>query len=124
MHFAFQQAEGGTTVGEVCRKMGIAEATFYRWKQLYGGLMPSEVKKLRQLEEENARLRKGGRRSDARQGNAAGGYPPQTMTPARGRELIDFVREAFRVSIREHAELFRHRARHTITDPADPSRRP
>jgi len=38
--------------------MGISEATFYGWKQLYGGLMPSEVKKLRQLEEENARLRK------------------------------------------------------------------
>jgi putative transposase len=50
------QAEGGTTVAEVCRNMGIAEATFYRWKQLYGGLMPSEVKKLRQLEEENSRL--------------------------------------------------------------------
>jgi putative transposase len=42
----------------VCRKTGISEATFCRWKQLYGGLMPSEVKKLRQLEEENARLRK------------------------------------------------------------------
>ena len=56
--FALQQAESGTTVGEVCRKMGIAEATFDRWKQLYGGLMPSEVKKLRQLEEENGRLRK------------------------------------------------------------------
>ena len=56
--FALQQAEGGTTVAEVCRKMRIAEATFYRWKQLYGGLMPSEVKKLRQLEEENGRLRK------------------------------------------------------------------
>ncbi len=36
--------------------MGISEATFYRWKQLYGGLMPSEVKKLRQLEAENAPL--------------------------------------------------------------------
>jgi putative transposase len=56
--FALQQAEGGTAVAEVCRKMGIAEATFYRWKQLYGGLMPSEVRKLRQLEEENTRLRK------------------------------------------------------------------
>jgi putative transposase len=56
--FALQQAEGGMTVAEVCREMGIAEATFYRWKQLYGGLMPSEVKKLRQLEEENSRLRK------------------------------------------------------------------
>ena len=38
--------------------MGISEATFYRWKQLYGGLMPSEVKKFRHLEEENTRLRK------------------------------------------------------------------
>jgi putative transposase len=38
--------------------MGIAEATFYRWKQVYGGLMPSEVKKLLQLEEENGRLRR------------------------------------------------------------------
>ena len=56
--FALKQAETGTRVDEVCRKMGISEATFYRWKQLYGGLMPSEVKKLRQLEEENTRLRK------------------------------------------------------------------
>jgi len=56
--FALQQAEGGTQVSEVCRKMGISEATFYRWKQLYGGLLPSGVKKLRQLEEEDARLRK------------------------------------------------------------------
>jgi putative transposase len=56
--FALQQAEGGTSVAEVCRKMGIAEATFYRWKQLYGGLLPSELRKLRQLEEENGRLRK------------------------------------------------------------------
>jgi putative transposase len=51
--FALQQAESGTQVAEVGRKMGILEATFYRWKQLYGGL-----KKLRQLEEENGRLRK------------------------------------------------------------------
>jgi putative transposase len=56
--FALQQAEGGTPVAEVCRKMAISEATFYRWKQLYGGLLPSEVKRLRQVEEENARLRK------------------------------------------------------------------
>lgn len=56
--FALQQAEGGTTVEEVCRKMGISQATFFRWKKLYGGLMPSEVRRLKQLEEENARLRR------------------------------------------------------------------
>lgn len=55
--FALQQAETGTAVGEVCRKMGISEQTYYRWKKRYGGLMPSEVRRLKQLEEENGRLR-------------------------------------------------------------------
>ena len=56
--FALQQAEGGTSVNEVCRKIGVSQATFFRWKKVYGGLMPSEVRKLRTLEEENRRLRK------------------------------------------------------------------
>lgn len=56
--FALQAAEGGTPVREVCRKMGIAEQTFYRWKKRFGGLMPSEVRRLKQTEEENARLRR------------------------------------------------------------------
>jgi putative transposase len=56
--FALQQAETGTPVDEVCRKMGVSPATFFRWKKVYGGLMPSEVRKYRHLEEENRRLRK------------------------------------------------------------------
>ena len=56
--FALQQAETGTSVEEVCRKLGISQATFFRWKKVYGGLMPSEVRKLKHLEEENGRLRK------------------------------------------------------------------
>ena len=55
--FVLQQAESGTPVLEVCRKMGISEQTFYRWKKRFGGLMPSEVRKLKQLQEENTRLR-------------------------------------------------------------------
>jgi putative transposase len=55
--FALRQAETGTPVKEVIRKMGIAEQTFYRWKKLYGGLAPSEVRRLKQLEEENRRLK-------------------------------------------------------------------
>ncbi len=47
--FALQQAEQGTQVAEVTRKMGISEQTFYRWKKKFGGLMPSEVRKLRIL---------------------------------------------------------------------------
>ena len=51
--FVLKQAEAGTTVGEVCRKTGISEATFYAWRKKYAGLMPSEMRRLRQLEEEN-----------------------------------------------------------------------
>ena len=56
--FVLKQAEDGTAVGEVCRKAGISEATFYNWRKRYAGLMPSEVKRLRQLEEENAKLKR------------------------------------------------------------------
>lgn len=55
--FVLRQAEEGTAVEEVCRKSGISAATFYTWKKKYGGLMPSEMKRLKQLEEENARLK-------------------------------------------------------------------
>lgn len=55
--FALKQAELGTRVEEVCRKMGISEATFYVWKKRYGGVGPSELRRLRQLEEENRKLK-------------------------------------------------------------------
>jgi putative transposase len=56
--FALRQAETGTKVAEVCRKMGISEATFYNWKKKYGGLGVSELRRLKQLEEENRQLKK------------------------------------------------------------------
>jgi putative transposase len=56
--FILRQAEEGTAVAEVCRKAGISEATFYNWRKKYGGLMPSEMKRLKQLEEENGRLKR------------------------------------------------------------------
>ena len=55
--FALQQAETGVAVAEVCRKLGVSEATFYNWKKKYGGLGPAELRRLRQLEEENSRLK-------------------------------------------------------------------
>jgi putative transposase len=55
--FALKQAETGIRVEEVCRKMGISEATFYNWKKKYGGLGVSELRELKQLKEENARLK-------------------------------------------------------------------
>ena len=51
------QVESGTSIEEVCRKIGISQQTFYRWKKRYGGLLPSEVRRLKQLEDENTRLK-------------------------------------------------------------------
>ena len=45
--FALRQTDEGISVGEVCRKMGVSEQTYYRWRKKYGGLMPSEIKRLR-----------------------------------------------------------------------------
>ena len=56
--FILHQAEEGVAVEEVCRKAGISEATYYNWRKKYGGLMPSEMKRLKQLDEENRRLKK------------------------------------------------------------------
>ena len=56
--YAIRQAESGTPVGDVCRQLGISEATFYVWKKTFAHLGVSELRRLRQLEEDNAR-RKG-----------------------------------------------------------------
>ena len=56
--FILHQAEEGVAVEDVCRKAGISLQTYYRWRKKYGGLMPSEMKRLRQLEEENTRLKR------------------------------------------------------------------
>lgn len=55
--FAIKQSEQGTKTEEICRRMGISEATFYNWKKKYGGLGVSELRELRQLKEENAKLK-------------------------------------------------------------------
>ena len=55
--FALKQAETGTPVAEVLRRMGISEQTFYRWKKLYGGLGKDELRRLKQLEDENRKLK-------------------------------------------------------------------
>jgi len=56
--FALKQVENGAKVPEVCRKLGVSQQTFYRWKQQYEGLGISELRELRQLREENARLKR------------------------------------------------------------------
>jgi putative transposase len=54
---ALRQAEQGTTAAEVCRKLGVSEATFYAWKKRYVGMGVAELRRVRQLEDENRRLK-------------------------------------------------------------------
>ena len=56
--YALQQAESGTPIGDVCRQLGVAEQTFYTWKKKYAHLGVSKLRRLRQLEEENSRLKR------------------------------------------------------------------
>jgi putative transposase len=56
--FIIKQGEDGTSVAEICRKAGISQATYFNWKKKYAGMMPSEMRRVRELEQENARLKK------------------------------------------------------------------
>jgi putative transposase len=56
--FIIKQGEEGVTVAEICRKAGISQATYFNWKKKYSGLLPSEMKRLKQLEDENGRLKR------------------------------------------------------------------
>jgi putative transposase len=55
--FALRQGEAGTPPDDICRKLGISQATWFRWKRKYAGLGVSELRRLKQLEEENRRLK-------------------------------------------------------------------
>jgi putative transposase len=53
-----KQAEAGIPVADLCRKIGVSEQSFYRWKKVYGGLEPSEARELKLLREENTKLKR------------------------------------------------------------------
>jgi putative transposase len=56
--FIFKQGAHGMLVADICRKAGISQATYFNWKKKYDGLQPPEMRRLKQLEDENAKLRK------------------------------------------------------------------
>ncbi len=56
--FILKQGSDGMPVAEICRKAGISQATYFNWKRKYDGLLPTEMRRLKQLEDENAQLRK------------------------------------------------------------------
>lgn len=81
--FILRHAEEGAPVPEVCRKAGISDATYCNWRKKYAGLMPSEMKRLRQLEEEDARLKRIVADQSSLQG--VGAPVPQQDTEASGQ---------------------------------------
>lgn len=56
--FILKQGEEGASVAEICRKAGSGQSTYFAWKKKYGGLLPDEMRRLKQLEDENARLKR------------------------------------------------------------------
>ena len=56
--YALRQAESGTTVTEICRKLGVSQQTFYTWRRKFAGMGVAELRELRQLREENRRLKR------------------------------------------------------------------
>jgi len=58
--FVLKQVEEGKTFAEVCREAGISSATYFNWKKKYAGMLPSDMRRLRELEDENSRLKVSG----------------------------------------------------------------
>ncbi|MCX5799926.1 MAG: IS3 family transposase, partial [Candidatus Eisenbacteria bacterium] len=98
--FVLRQAETGTRVVEVCRKVGISEQTFFRWKRKYGGLGISELRRLRQLEEENRRLKRMVADLSLDKQMLQDVLFKKALRPAQKRERVEHLQEAYRVSER------------------------
>src|SRR3954468_7068583 len=88
--FALKQAETGTPVAEVIRRMGISEQTFYRWKKLYGGLGTGELRRLKQLEE-NRKLKQLVADLSLDKHILQDVLAKKALMPARRRELVRHV---------------------------------
>ncbi|TAU35301.1 IS3 family transposase [Rhizobium leguminosarum] len=105
--FVLKQAEDGTPIGEVCRKAGISDATFYNWRKKYAGLMPSEMKRLRQLEEENAKLKRIVADLSLDKAMLQDVLSKKPLRPARKRKLVDTVKADWKVSIRRACSVLK-----------------
>src|SRR5262244_2373047 len=95
--YALRQAESGTPVGDVCRQLGVSEATFYAWKKKYAHLGVSEFRRLRQLENENNRLKRlvADLTLDKHMLSEA---LRKNLRPVRRRELAEWCQVTFQVS--------------------------
>ena len=79
----------GQNIADAIRQIGVSEVTYYRWRQEYGGLKADQVKRLKQLEQENTSSAQGSLRPDPGQAHSAGGCPGKLLSPARRRACIE-----------------------------------
>ncbi|WP_394706875.1 IS3 family transposase [Marispirochaeta sp.] len=98
--YALQQAETGTPVSEVCRRMGISENTFCRWEKKYLGMLSGDLRKLRQLEEENRQLKQMVADLSLDKHMLQEVLSKKGVTPARRRDLVDWLHDEYGVGIK------------------------
>ncbi len=100
--FALKQADSGQAVSDVCRQMGVSEATFYAWKKCYADLGVLELRELRQLRAENARLKRlvADLTLDRHVLRASGSHPRKDLAARRRREIARWAQECYRLSVR------------------------
>jgi len=105
--FVLKQAEDGTPIGEVCRKAGISDATFYNWRKKYAGLKPFEMKRLRQARGGECQAEADRCRSVSGQGHASGCFGKKALKPARRRALVDTIKSDWKVSARRACSVLK-----------------
>src|SRR6516165_9541287 len=103
--YALRETESGTSVLEVCRKLGVSEQTFYRWKRKFAGMGVAELRRLRQLEDENRRLKQLVADLTLDRHMLARGDQKKAGKPTQQKPLVDFVRVGFVVSERRACRI-------------------
>jgi putative transposase len=112
-----KEVEGGRQVNEVCREYGISDATYYNWKAKYGGMEVSDIKRLKELEEENQRLKrmfadlslKHEALRDIVEKMPDKSGAGSALRPAEKRELVDYARDTHGLSLRSACDILRLR---------------
>ena len=102
-----KQVEAGVPLAEVIRRVGISEQTFYRWKKQYVGLEVDQIRQLKQLQEENSRLKRLVADLTPGQGHAAGCALKKSVEPWRCRQIVEYLRGSYRVSERRGCSIVR-----------------
>ena len=95
-----KEVEGGRLIKEVCREYGISDATYYNWKSKYGGMEASDVKGLKELEDESSRLKSMFAELSLEHRNSQRCHRKKAVKPAIKRELVDYIRQVHKVSLR------------------------